>query len=195
MSGLWDVDPPTLYAVLPFSDVSLNDLYEPGVKNKKKGQLGGPKAKFLRKSTKARAYEKRAVPLLAEQWLLEARRLPRMMPYEFFLLILIHRSKFFNKTWPMAKHRFKKKDASNYIKLPEDVVSTVLGDGVDDRCNIDIHISKRPIDEDDDERFIIWLRPLVMVGAEEPNSTVEALMPPPYVPRIPMLGGDHDLCP
>ena len=53
----------------------------------------------------------------------------------------------YNKTWTKGgkvKTRYKKKDASNYLKLIEDAVSD--GSGIDDCFNLDLHIRKRHSD-------------------------------------------------
>jgi len=60
------------------------------------------------------------------------------------LHVTLYFTNLLNKTWTKTnkiKTRYKKKDASNYIKLIEDGVAR--GSGIDDCNNLDVTISKR----------------------------------------------------
>ena len=106
--------------------ISINEAYTPV-----RGQM--------LKTSACRKYENMlrllVVPQLQGDWSINADRAHRFT-LEVFMPDL------YNKGWPKtAKSRFKRRDASNMVKVTEDIIASVFG--VDDCCFLDERAVKR----------------------------------------------------
>jgi Holliday junction resolvase RusA-like endonuclease len=126
-------------ATLDFFPPSVNKLYVTVFKTKKLSAAG-------------RKFKVAAQESLLKQWLFSeplGEDTPKELTLKFFFPELV------NTGWPKsAKRRYKKKDASNYIKLIEDVVAKCVG--ADDSSTLDYIIKKR--EDRENPRVEITLR-------------------------------------
>lgn len=100
---------------LPYLPISSNDAY---MTIKKRGHT-------LRVLTKeGRKFQKEAKAHLSTTFPMELARLIPNCPYAMYMRL--HMPDLENKTWPeVAKNRYKTRDATNRVKLMEDVIAEV----------------------------------------------------------------------
>lgn len=102
-------------------------------------------------TTKGKKYKRETAAYLSQGYPKDLATLKPNMPY--LLKVRFWFSDLENKTWPnSAKTRYKRIDASNRLKLLEDVISEVAG--IDDSQNLTVVIEKRQAKEECTE---IWM--------------------------------------
>ena len=173
---------PLLMAVLDGCPPSINDAYRPLTVGTSKKT--GRNKNILVKSREAEKWVARAKDQLSKQWLLKAATFPRMVPLELTVVVFLWEERFLNPNG--RKHPFKQIDLSNFVKILEDAIAGALGTGSDDRYNLDMHLYKRPVPEEEDEATQIWLRP-VLYTQEGTQYSFEA----PFIPPE----NERPLCP
>lgn len=109
--------------------------------------------KSLRILTKeGRKFQKEARAYLAMEYPSELAKFEKNSTYLLFIRFHIACT---NKTWPeTAANRYKKLDASNRVKLLEDVIADVTA--VDDSHNMVVIVEKRDLQEGQAPRSDIW---------------------------------------
>ena len=115
-----------LEATLNVLPPSVNKLYK---NNPWGGRILSPAAKKFTVAAKL---------ALSKKWAFEE-ALRQNEPYK--LTLTFYMQKVVNAGWPKTKTRFKRQDATNYIKLLEDVICEVCG--IDDSCFMEVTVEKK----------------------------------------------------
>jgi Holliday junction resolvase RusA-like endonuclease len=152
-------NPSVLHAVLPKLPVSINKLHRVGMHGKP----------VL--SAEGKTYRADAINALKEAWLFSLPKFKRFRFAKYTLAIEVTLPRYgpgglYTKGFPKtAKEPVQQRDASNFIKLIEDVIAQATG--IDDRYNFTIIVSKKAAEQEGMERTEVWLE------LAEPISSVD----------------------
>jgi len=141
--------PSVLHAVLPELPVSINRLHRVGMHGKPVLSEDGKK------------YKADALDALKEAWLFNLSKFKRFRFAKYTLAIEVTLPRYgpgglYAKGFPKtAKEPVQQRDASNFVKLIEDVVAKATG--IDDRYNFTVIVSKKAAEEEGAERTEVWL--------------------------------------